>query len=188
MAILVITEVKRYFDHFEALRGNLVILQVLGCIFVNLEVYGYFGHFLAFKTLQVLKGNFGHFKSKRCFDYFEALRGTLVILQVLGCILVTLEVYEYFGRFLALMGVFQTFWRLQQLLLVIWQVLSIYETTTCIHHAPNSYSKFEYYIERMGVRYWYWQILSLIKWLDCVNQVNHSFLVGGYNDNWPSCD
>jgi len=41
--------------------------------------------------------------------------------------------------------------------------------------------------------------LSLIKWSDCVNRVNQSFLVGGYrvnqsflvggyNDTWPSCN
>ena len=52
-----------------------------------------------FKTLQVLQGYFGHFRSKSYFDHFEAFRGTFV----------TLEVYGYFGHFLALMVYFSHF-------------------------------------------------------------------------------
>ena len=57
--------------------------------------------------------------------YFEAFRGTFV----------TLEVYGYFGYFLALMAYFSHF-----------------------------------------------------GWSDCVNEVNQSFSVGGYNNTYPSCN
>ena len=51
------------------------------------------------QTLQVHEGYFGHFRSKTYFDYFEAFRGTFI----------TLEVYGYFGHFLALMAYFSNF-------------------------------------------------------------------------------
>ena len=78
-----------------------------------------------FKTLQVLKGNIGHFRSKMYFYYFEAIRGTFI----------SLEVYGYFGYFLTLMAYFSHF-----------------------------------------------------GWSDCVNEVNQSFSVGGYNNTYPSCN
>ena len=73
--------------------------------------------------------------------------------------------------------------------LLIWQFLLIYETTTCIHHAPNSYSKFDHYIERVGiVSMGLMAYFCHFGWLDCVNGVNQSFLVGGYNNTCPSCN
>ena len=80
--------------------------------------------FLSFKTCKKKK-KFQDPQSKRYFYYFEAFRGTFV----------TLEVYEYFGYFLALMVYFNHF-----------------------------------------------------GWLDCVNRVNQSFPVGGYNNTCPSCN
>ena len=50
-------------------------------------------------TLQVHEGYFGHFRSKKYFVHFEAFRGTFI----------TLEVYGYFGHFLALMAYFNHF-------------------------------------------------------------------------------
>ena len=68
--------------------------------------------------------------------------------------------------------------------LLIWQFLSIYEITTCIHHAPNSYSKFDHYIERVGiVSMRLMAYFSHFGWSDCVNGVHQSFLVGGYSNN-----
>ena len=83
----------------------------------------------SFKTLQVLKGYFGHFWGKRYFDHLKALGGTLVIFSVLGCVLVILEVYGYFGHLLALLAYFSHF-----------------------------------------------------GWSDCVNRVNQSFPLSGYNN------
>ena len=73
--------------------------------------------------------------------------------------------------------------------LLIWQFLSIYEITTCIHHVPNSYSKFDNYIERVGIVSMGLMVyFSHFGWSDCVNRVHQSFLVGGYNDTCPSCN
>ena len=142
---MVISKVKRYFDHFEALRGTLVILLVLGCILVNLEVYEYLGFGLYF----------GYFRSLwvfRSFPNFDG--GILVILEALVVII------GYLVDFIN-----------------IWDIDMHPSCTKFIFKVWLLYWK-------SGVRYWFWRILSLIKWLDCVNKVNHSFLLGGYNDTW----
>ena len=81
--------------------------------------------FVNFKTCKKKKKKFQDPQSKRYFYYFEAFRGTFI----------TLEVYGYFGYFLALMVYFSHF-----------------------------------------------------GWSDCVNRVNQSFPIGGYNNTCPSCN
>ena len=60
---------------------------------------------------------------------------------------------------------------------------------TCIHHTPNSYSKFEHYIESAGiVSMRLMAYFSHFGWSDCVNGVHQSFLVGGYSNTCLSCN
>ena len=76
---MVISKVKRYFDHFEALRVTLVILLVLGCILFNLEVYGYFVGFGLY---------FGYFRSLWVFQSIPSFDGGIsVILEALVVII-----------------------------------------------------------------------------------------------------